>query len=96
MNALWLRPAVRPNPLSPPPADPDVLDAPTYPQIAQKNLSVALMMGMSRRELILSVNAGTVPDKKVDVKVEVGGEILKELLQSLRDSRRTQCGDLTA
>lgn len=71
------------NPLSPPPADPDVLDAPTYPQIAQKNLSVALMMGMSRRELILSVNAGARTDKKVDVKVEVGGEISKELLQSL-------------
>jgi hypothetical protein len=71
------------NPLSPPPADPDVLDAPTYPQIAQKNLSVALMMGMPRRELILSVNAGDRTDKKVDVKVEVGGEISKELLQLL-------------
>jgi len=71
------------DPLSPPPADPDVLDAPTYPQIAQKNLSVALMMGMSRRELILSVNAGPRADKNVDVKVEVGGEISKELLLSL-------------
>lgn len=71
------------DPLSPPPADPDVLDAPTYPQIAQKNLSVALMMGMPRRELILSVNAGARADKDVDVKVEVGGEISKELLQSL-------------
>jgi hypothetical protein len=71
------------DPLSPPPADPDVLDAPTYPQIAQKNLSVALMMGMSRRELILSVNAGARVDKTVDVKVEVGSEISKDLLQSL-------------
>lgn len=71
------------DPLSPLPADPDVLDAPTYPQIAQRNLSVALMMGMARRELILSVSAGDRADKNVDVKTEVGGEIAGELLKSL-------------
>jgi hypothetical protein len=71
------------DPLSPPPADPDVLDAPTYAQIGQKNLTVALMMGMARRELILSVNAGARADKNVEMKVEVGDEISKELFQLL-------------
>lgn len=70
-------------PLSPPPADPDVLDAPAYPQIAQRNLSVQDMTGMMRRELILSVGAGPRADKSVRVEVEAGGEISKELLASL-------------
>src|SRR5579859_4220950 len=46
------------DPLSPAPADPDVLDAPTYRQIAQRNLSVATMMGQVRREIILSIHEG--------------------------------------
>jgi hypothetical protein len=71
------------DPLSPPPSDPDVLDAPTYPQIAQRNLSVLVMTGMSRREIMLSVNAGVRADKNVDVKVDVGSEISKDALQSL-------------
>ena len=71
------------DPLSPAPADPDVLDAPTYRQIAQRNLSVATMMGQARREIILSINAGARADKEVDVNVEVGGELSKNMLESL-------------
>lgn len=71
------------DPLSPPPADPDVLDAPTYRQIAQRNLSVAAMSGQARREIMLSINAGIRADKNVDVKVEVGGELPARILKSL-------------
>src|SRR5271157_98155 len=71
------------DPLTPPPADPDVLDAPTYRQIAQRNLSVASMMGQARREIIVGMNAGDRADKNVDVKVEVGGELSKKALESL-------------
>jgi hypothetical protein len=71
------------DPLSPAPTDPDVLDASAYPQIAQRNLSVATMMGMARHELILSVNAGARADKTVAVTAEVGAELPKDLLNSL-------------
>lgn len=86
------------DPLSPPPADPDVLDASTYPQIAQRNLSVAAMMGMARREIVLSVNAGARADKSVGVTVEVGGELPKDLLNSLglRASRNVGTKQISA
>lgn len=71
------------DPLSPPPADPDVLDAPTYRQIAQRNLSVAAMAGQARREIILSIHAGMRADKTADVKVDVGGELPPNILKSL-------------
>jgi hypothetical protein len=86
------------DPLSPPPTDPDVLDASTYPQIAQRNLSVATMMGMARREIILSVNAGARADKTVAVTVEVGAELPKDLLSSLglRASRNAGAKHISA
>lgn len=71
------------DPLSPPPSDPDVLDAPTYRQIAQRNLSVVSISGQAQREFIIGINAGSRGDKNVDVKVEVGGELSKTALESL-------------
>jgi hypothetical protein len=71
------------DPLNPPPTDPDVLDAPAYPQIAQRNLSVEAIMGLMRRELILTVAAGLREDKNVNISVETDGELGLELLKSL-------------
>ncbi len=71
------------DPLSPPPADPDVLDAAAYRQIAQRNLSVVSVTGQARREIIIAVHAGSRVDKNVEVKVEVGGELSKKARESL-------------
>lgn len=95
------------DPLAPPPADPDVLDAPTYRQIAQRNLSVAVVIGMARTEVVIGVNAGPRADKAVELEVSGGRALSQELLASLgleghRDvgservafglSERSQCG----
>jgi hypothetical protein len=71
------------DPLSPPPADPDVLDALTYRQIAQRNLSVAAMSGQARREIILQLNAGERADKTIDVEARIGGTVAQSALESL-------------
>lgn len=71
------------NPLSPPPADPDVLDAVTYSQIAQRNISVVSVQANSRCEIILGVNAGARADKNIVVKMEIGGDLSREMLESL-------------
>jgi hypothetical protein len=71
------------DPLSPPLVDPDVLDAPTYRQIAQRNLSVATMLGHGRHEIIISLSAGARVDKTVEVNLQAGGELSREALVSL-------------
>lgn len=71
------------DPLNPAPADPDVLDAPTYRQIAQRNLSVAAMGGMARREMVIEVAAGARADQIFQIEATVAGDVSRELLQSL-------------
>ena len=71
------------DPLTPPPTDPDVLDANTYPQIAQRNLSVISIAGQLRREVLLTVTAGLRAAKRVEIQAEVGGELPEETLASL-------------
>jgi hypothetical protein len=72
------------DPLTPPPTDPDVLDANTYPQIAQRNLSVIPLSGQQlRREVLLTVTAGLRASKRVEIRVEVGGELPEQTLASL-------------
>jgi hypothetical protein len=69
--------------LSPPPADPDVLDAPTYRQIAQRNLSVAVVSGMARSEILITVSAGARTDKAVVIEASEGQALSAGLLASL-------------
>ena len=57
------------DPLSPPPIDPDVLDAPGYRQIAQRNLSVLIVAGTIRDELLVTVCAGARADKTAVIEV---------------------------
>ena len=71
------------DPLTPAPADPDVLDAPTYRQIAQRNLSVAVVSGSSAREVVIAVNAGVRADKVVEVELIDGRPLQSEALASL-------------
>jgi hypothetical protein len=71
------------DPLAPPPADPDVLDAPTYRQIAQRNLSVAAISGSMAREVLIAVHAGARADKVVEVELIEGRPLSKEVLASL-------------
>lgn len=80
------------DPLSPPPADPDVLDASTYPQIAQRNLSVAVVSGMARSEIVLTVSAGARADKTVAVEAGEGQALSAELLASLGLGARRYVG----
>lgn len=71
------------DPLSPPPADPDVLDALTYRQIAQHNLSVMTVSGKSQHEINIGVHAGLRADKNVEVRLDVGGELSQHALALL-------------
>jgi len=71
------------DPLSPPPADPDILDADTYPQIAQRNLSVGSVTGHERHEVIISVSAGPRSDKMAEVVLQTGGQLSTDVLESL-------------
>lgn len=57
------------DPLSPPPTDPDILDARTYPQIAQRNLTV-VAPGRRSVELLLTVTAGARADRYVELVLE--------------------------
>jgi hypothetical protein len=71
------------DPLAPPPADADVLDAPTYRQIAQRNLSVAVVSGSSAREIVIAVHAGARAEKAVEVELTEGRPLSKGVLASL-------------
>jgi hypothetical protein len=71
------------DPLSPPPIDPDVLDAPDYRQIAQRNLSVLIVAGTIRDELLVTVCAGARADKAAVIEVAEGDALSAELLGSL-------------
>jgi hypothetical protein len=80
------------DPLSPPPADPDVLDPPDYRQIAQRNLSVLTVSGMIRGEVILTVSAGARADKAAVVELAEGDALPAELLGSLGLDARHYAG----
>jgi hypothetical protein len=80
------------DPLSPPPADPDVLDPPDYRQIAQRNLSVLTVSGTSRGEVTITVSAGARADKAAVIEVGVGAELPAELLGSLGVKGRRYAG----
>lgn len=80
------------DPLSPPPADPDVLDAPDYRQIAQRNLSVLVVSGMMRGEVIITVSAGARADKAAVIEVGGGDALPAELLGSLGLETRRYVG----
>jgi hypothetical protein len=71
------------DPLSPTPVDPDLLDPVTYPQIAQRNLSV-LAMGMGQAaQLLITLRAGARAGRQTVLHVAPGGELSRELLDSL-------------
>lgn len=80
------------DPLSPPPADPDVLDPPDYRQIAQRNLSVLTVSGMIRSEFIITVSAGARADKAAVIEVVEGDGLPAELLGSLGLKTRRYAG----
>jgi len=80
------------DPLSPPPADPDVLDAPAYRQIAQRNLSVLVVSGMIRGEVLVSVCAGARADKTAVIEVAQGDALPAEVLGSLGLKGRRYAG----
>jgi hypothetical protein len=80
------------DPLSPPPADPDVLDPPDYRQIAQRNLSVLTVSGMIRSEFIITVSAGARADKAAVIEVVEGDALPAELLGSLGLKTRRYVG----
>ena len=80
------------DPLSPPPADPDVLDPPDYRQIAQRNLSVLTVSGMIRSEFIITVSAGARADKAAVIEVVEGDALPAELLGSLGLKTRRYAG----
>jgi hypothetical protein len=71
------------DPLSPAPADPDVLDPPTYRQIAQRNLSVLTVSGMTRSELRITVHAGPHEEKTAVLELSAGAALPAPLLWSL-------------
>ena len=71
------------DPLSPAPSDPDVLDAPTYRQIAQRNLSVAFSTGMMMHEIRMECPAGARADRTVEIEATTGGKLTREALESL-------------
>jgi hypothetical protein len=83
------------DPLNPPPTDPDILDAPTYRHIAQRNLSVAYMTGSARTEVVIAVSAGARADKVVEVEVIEGRELSEEQLTSLGLKVRRYIGSNT-
>lgn len=80
------------DPLSPPPADPDVLDPPDYRQVAQRNLSVLTVSGMIRSEFIITVSAGARADKAAVIEVVEGDALPAELLGSLGLKTRRYAG----
>ena len=80
------------DPLSPPPADPDVLDPPDYRQVAQRNLSVLTLNGMFRSEFIITVGAGARADKAAVIEFVEGDEVPAELLGSLGLKGRRHVG----
>ena len=86
------------DPLNLMPADPDVLDAPTYPQIAQRNLSVAMMAAGMQREIILGIHAGGRADKIVEVTANIGGDLTRRVLDSLglKAARKAAAGHVEA
>ncbi len=86
------------DPLSPQPADPDVLDAPTYRQTAQRNLSVTIAMGGMHSQVIIRVKAGPRYAKTAKAEVRAGGELSKEGLESLglRVSRSIEANRISA
>lgn len=69
------------DPLFPPPADPDVLDALTYRQIAQRNLSVLQLAQYS--EIVIGVHTGLRSEKDVRIKTILGGELSGAVLEQL-------------
>ena len=71
------------DPLSPTPTDPDLLDPPTYRQIAQRNLSVLQLGSGQLAELLLTVTAGARAAKATVLQVGPGGELSREVLRSL-------------
>jgi hypothetical protein len=71
------------DPLQPPPADPDELDPPTYRQIAQRNLSVAIAAQERWTQLALSVAAGRRSAKTVELEATAGAELSRTQLATL-------------
>jgi len=84
------------DPLSPPPADPDILDAPDYRQIAQRNLTVALAMGTARQELLISISAGLRASNTVELEVSEGHPLSRKALASLGLKARRAVPDKVA
>lgn len=62
---------------------PDAFDPPTYPQVAQKNLTV--IQAMSARALMFTLTVSALPrvDKTITVTAEVGGKLDEKTLLSL-------------
>jgi len=81
------------DPLAPTPADPDVLDAPAYRQIAQRNLSVINVMARAGAHRMIGVNAGSRADKEVEIAVHVGGELSREQLALLGLEGKRHAGE---
>ena len=71
------------DPLSPTPTDPDLLDPPTYRQIAQRNLSVLPLASGHAAEVLLTVTAGARAGKTTVLHVSAGTELSREVLRSL-------------
>ncbi|ATL69238.1 hypothetical protein [Nocardia terpenica] len=71
------------DPLDPTPADPDLLDASAYPQIAQRNLSVLPVGAQMRREVLLTIGAGVRRAETVEVTLEPGDELPRHALATL-------------
>lgn len=71
------------DPLDPAPTDPDLLDPPTYRQIAQRNLSVLEAGADGVAGLLLTVVAGVRADKQTVLQASAGGELPRDVLASL-------------
>ena len=71
------------DPLSPTPTDPDLLDPPTYRQIAQRNLSVVQLGSGQAAQVLLTVTAGARAGKATVLRVGPGTELSREVLRSL-------------
>jgi hypothetical protein len=71
------------DPLAPPPADPDLLDPPDYPQIAQRNLSVLMPSGAMLAGLRITVSAGLREEKVAVLELHQGTALPAAVLHSL-------------
>lgn len=81
------------DPLSPAPTDPDLIDPPTYRQVAQRNLSVLMMSQMMMKVVTIGVHAGARAGRAASVELLTGGELDAASLKALGLKARNPADD---